>query len=209
MNTIDHHAIQTAARVLAGSFAGDPGTAGTLEGLTPEKKQRLLDRHAELHIRYAAQHGLLHLLDDDPRAFMIGGESTAENRLTEGLFKLKIVLVSVPVLGLRDFFRLIQNTRKLAAANDLSWYRKHVPKRHYRLKIIAVDPALRGTGAFRRLISPALSYADEHSLTVVLETHNPANVGLYEHFGFELVKTLGCPGLELEQFCMIRKAGEG
>ncbi|MCC5935236.1 MAG: GNAT family N-acetyltransferase [Candidatus Cyclonatronum sp.] len=209
MYTIEHKTIQTAARVLAGSFAGDPGTAGTLEGLPSEKKTKLLNRHAVLHIRYAAKQGLLHLLDDDPRAFMIGGESSAESLYAELKLKLKIVLISLPVLGFRDFFRLIQNTRKLAAANDLSWYKGLVPKRHYRLKIIAVDPSLRGTGAFRRLITPALEHADKHGLPVVLETHNPANVGLYEHFGFELVKTLGSPGLALEQFCMVRKAVDG
>ena len=40
----------------------------------------------------------------------------------------------------------------------------------------------------------------------MLETHNIKNVGLYEHFGFELVKTIKSEVTPIEQYCMIRKS---
>ena len=94
--------------------------------------------------------------------------------------------------------------QKVGKVLNLSWYKEHVKGRHYRLKVIAVDKALRGSGAFRRLITPVLEFADQNQIPVVLETHNLSNVGLYERFGFTLVKTITHPSIEIKQYCMIR-----
>ncbi|TVQ07637.1 MAG: GNAT family N-acetyltransferase, partial [Balneolaceae bacterium] len=75
----------------------------------------------------------------------------------------------------------------------------------YRVKVISIDKSLRGTGAFRKLITPAIEYADQEQIPMVLETHNPSNVGLYEHFGFKLVKTISSPETDVQQYCMIRE----
>lgn len=198
-------AIKIAAQVLVQSFAADPGTAATLNGLSPERKEKILKAHALLHLRYASRNGLLQLLDGDPKAFLIGGPSDLENKLIDSLFKLNIVLSSIPAVGVSGFYQLAKNTRNLQPVIDLKWYRNIIKGRHYRLKIIAVDVSLRGSGAFRRLITPALGFADRNSLPVVLETHNSTNVGLYEHFGFKLEKTLSHPTLDLQQYCMIRE----
>ena len=40
------------------------------------------------------------------------------------------------------------------------------------------------------LVTPVLDYADKVNIPVVLEIHNYDNVGFYEHFGFDLVKTI-------------------
>ena len=76
--------------------------------------------------------------------------------------------------------------------------------RFYRIKIVAVDESMRGKGAFRRLVTPVLDFADKEKIPVVLETHNYDNVGLYEHFGFDLVKTIKSGETPIEQYCMIR-----
>ncbi|TVR15774.1 MAG: GNAT family N-acetyltransferase [Balneolaceae bacterium] len=197
--------IKIAAGVLAESFLSDPGTAATLEGLSPEKKDKVLKTHALLHLRYASRRGLLHFLDGNAKAFLIGGPSDLENKLAESLFKLNIVLSTLPAVGFSAFYQLAKKSRNLQPVTDLNWYRDSITGRHYRLKIIAVDSSLRGSGAFRRLVTPALQLADRNALPIVLETHNPANVGLYEHFGFKLEKTLSHPTLSLQQYCMIRK----
>lgn len=55
------------------------------------------------------------------------------------------------------------------------------------------------------LITPSIEFGDKERIPIVLETHNPDNVGLYQHFGFELVKTLTSPETEIKQYCMIRR----
>ena len=69
-----------------------------------------------------------------------------------------------------------------------------------------VDPEKRGSGAFRRLFTPFLEYADEHGLLISLESHNPANLPRYDHYGFDVYKTLKSH-FELTQYCLVRQPG--
>ena len=51
-----------------------------------------------------------------------------------------------------------------------------------------VDPEKRGSGAFRRLLTPFLEYADEHGLACYLDCYTERLEQLYGHFGFETVE---------------------
>ncbi|TVQ87943.1 MAG: GNAT family N-acetyltransferase [Bacteroidetes bacterium] len=194
--------IQTVATVMTDSFKEDPGSMAMMEGI--KEPEKLFMAHTLLHSSYAFQTKSLMILDDDPRAFLIGYDSIQENRLLERMLYMKIVIKTFTCLGLKNMKRMVNNMQKVGKVLNLSWYKDHVNGRHYRLKVIAVDKALRGSGAFRRLITPVLTYAGQNQIPVVLETHNPSNVGLYEHFGFTLVKTITHPSTEIKQYCMIR-----
>jgi ribosomal protein S18 acetylase RimI-like enzyme len=194
--------IQTVAAVMADSFKEDPGSMAMMEGI--EEPEKLFRAHTLLHSAHAFQTKSLSILDNDPRAFLIGYDSIYENKFLERKLYLKIIMKSIACLGLKSMTRMVSNMQKVGKVLNLGWYREHVSGRHYRLKVIAVDKALRGSGAFRRLMTPVLEYADQNRIPVVLETHNPVNIGLYEHFGYALVKTITHPGIEIKQYCMIR-----
>ena len=70
----------------------------------------------------------------------------------------------------------------------------------------AVRPALQGAGVGHKMIQPVLDYADEHGLLISLETHNPANLPRYNHYGFDVYKTLKSH-FELTQYCLVRQPG--
>jgi GNAT superfamily N-acetyltransferase len=57
------------------------------------------------------------------------------------------------------------------------------------LDMIAVDPALRGQGQMSRMMGPLLAYAKRQGIPCLLETEDPANVPIYEHFGFRVIST--------------------
>ncbi|TVQ07371.1 MAG: GNAT family N-acetyltransferase [Bacteroidetes bacterium] len=118
---------------------------------------------------------------------------------------VKTIGVSFFILGLGDVRQFFRNMKSLSKVLSFSWPKEFIQGRHYRVKIISIDKSLRGTGAFRRLFTPAVAYADREGIPMVLETHNPSNVGLYEHFGFELVKTIASPDTPVQQYCMIRR----
>ena len=198
--------IQTVAAVMADSFREDPGSMAMMEGI--EGPEKLFRAHTLLHSAHALQTKSLSILDNDPRAFLIGYDSIHENKFLERKLYLKIIMKSIACLGLKSMTRMVSNMQKVGKVLNLGWYREHVGGRHYRLKVIAVDKALRGSGAFRRLMTPVLEYADQNRIPIVLETHNPVNIGLYEHFGFTLVKTITHPGIEIKQYCMIRYPDE-
>ena len=70
---------------------------------------------------------------------------------------------------------LRQRQRALAKAHETpSWH----------LAFLATDPAHQGRGIGRRLLEHVLLRADADGTPVWLETSDPANVGLYEKFGF-------------------------
>ena len=54
------------------------------------------------------------------------------------------------------------------------------------------------------LMEEVIAYAQSHHLMVSLETHNPANVPMYEHFGFKIFGIVQ-KNFDLKQYCMIRE----
>lgn len=73
---------------------------------------------------------------------------------------------------------------------------------------LAVRAAFHGKGLAHRLITPVLDCADDSGLAVTLETHNPDNLTMYRHYGFELFEIFSA-GLDLKQYCLVRKPREG
>ena len=75
-----------------------------------------------------------------------------------------------------------------------------------RLHIIylAVRPSMRHQGLSSQLLKELIAYADKEGLMVSLETHNEANVSLYEHHGFEVYEKIR-RHFGLTQHCLIRK----
>jgi ribosomal protein S18 acetylase RimI-like enzyme len=195
--------IDTIAGYMGQSFLEDPMNKAQLEGIN--QKEKLMQAHARLHVQYAAKLRALHLLDNDPRAVMVALDSNNNSKLQEIWTIIKTIGVTVFVISFKEMKRLIRNMKVLGKVLDFKWPVEFVKGRHYRLKIISIDKSLRGTGAFRKLITPAIEFADQEQIPMVLETHNPSNVGLYEHFGFELVKTISSPDTDVQQYCMIRR----
>ena len=56
-----------------------------------------------------------------------------------------------------------------------------------------------------KLMDEVIDYADRHKLMISLETHNPANVSMYEKFGFKLYGIVQKKGFDLKQYCMIKQ----
>lgn len=71
---------------------------------------------------------------------------------------------------------------------------------------LAVDPAHQHRGLADQLMNEVISYAGDHKMLISLETHNPDNVPIYEHFGFKLYGIVENSHFDLKQYCMIREA---
>ena len=75
-----------------------------------------------------------------------------------------------------------------------------------RLHIIylAVRPSMQHHGLAAMLLGEVIRYATSHDLMISLETHNPDNVPLYEHFGFKVFGVVQ-KHFSLKQYCVIRE----
>ena len=75
-----------------------------------------------------------------------------------------------------------------------------------RLHIIylAVSPAKQHHGLADLLMHETIQYAQKHKLMISLETHNPKNVAMYEHYGFKVFGVVE-KHFDLKQYCLIRE----
>ena len=67
-------------------------------------------------------------------------------------------------------------------------------------------PSHQHHGLAELLMDEVINYAQKHKMLISLETHNPNNVPIYEHFGFKTYGIVEKPHFDLKQYCMIREA---
>ena len=80
----------------------------------------------------------------------------------------------------------------------------HPSEPHWYLPLIGVDPAHQGKGHGSALLKHALIPCDKENKFAYLESTNPANIPLYERYGFELVGNLEV-GTAPPLYPMVRK----
>ena len=71
---------------------------------------------------------------------------------------------------------------------------------------LSVDSGHQHHGLAELLMDEVINYAQKHKMLISLETHNPNNVPIYEHFGFITNGIVEKPHFDLKQYCMIREA---
>jgi GNAT superfamily N-acetyltransferase len=64
---------------------------------------------------------------------------------------------------------------------------------HWYLAIIGVDPSRKGRGVGAALLRSRLERCDKEGVAAYLESSNPENVPVYEHFGFQVTGALDLP----------------
>ena len=84
-----------------------------------------------------------------------------------------------------------QNSAAIGNAARPDWYISALKTEAvYILQAIAVRRDRRGTGVFRRLITPVLETARQRQVPVVLQTFETENQRKYEHMGFRTVEEI-------------------
>jgi ribosomal protein S18 acetylase RimI-like enzyme len=71
----------------------------------------------------------------------------------------------------------------------------HPPEPHVYIYVLGVHPDRKGTGLGGALLRYACGLADAGNVETHLETSNPINVPMYQHFGFEVREEIVLPGV--------------
>lgn len=101
---------------------------------------------------------------------------------------------------------LLKRSQQLAQLHTgRPWYRNYTRHAYY-IAQIAVAREAKGTGVFRKLLTPVLKQCEKNGADVVLETFTERNVPIYEHFGFQLIETHQVSALPVSEYCMIRRS---
>src|SRR5687768_1359258 len=95
--------------------------------------------------------------------------------------------------------------RARAVLNQLdAMHGKYANEPHFYLDNLGVLPSARGKGLSSKLIRPFLEMADSQKVIAYTDTVTPANVPLYEHFGFECVQESHIPSTGITVFALRR-----
>lgn len=97
---------------------------------------------------------------------------------------------------------LLEKTQGILRVCRPKWYRRYWQEAVCSTEFVAIDPSLKGSGAFRELF---ISVVDRHAsrgIPVVGQTTNPDNVPLYEHCGFSVIETLQVSGIPFSCYCV-------
>ena len=70
---------------------------------------------------------------------------------------------------------------------------------------LSIRKDAQGKGIASKLMRPMLQFCDDERMVVYLETNKESNVGLYQHYGFELMKEEQIPKSTVTHYAMVRK----
>ena len=70
---------------------------------------------------------------------------------------------------------------------------------------LSVKKDAQGKGIASKLMRPMLQFCDDERMVAYLETNKESNVGLYRHYGFDLMKEELIPKTPVMHYAMVRK----
>ena len=126
----------------------------------------------------------------DVDGLAMGYFSAEETRLAEFLQeKLGQLLATFPA---QDLQAMQENSQAVLEIARPDWYRAHLAPAQevYVLQAVAVRKERRGTGVFRKLLTPLLEEAAGRNCPVVLQTFEQENAEKYQHMGFQLLEKI-------------------
>jgi ribosomal protein S18 acetylase RimI-like enzyme len=74
---------------------------------------------------------------------------------------------------------------------------------------LSVRKDAQGKGLASKLMRPMLQFCDEERMIAYLETNKATNVGLYQHYGFDLMKEELIPKTSVMHYAMVRRPQGG
>ena len=70
---------------------------------------------------------------------------------------------------------------------------------------LSIKQNAQGKGIASKLMRPMLQFCDDERMVAYLETNKEANVGLYQHYGFDLMREELIPKSPVMHYAMVRK----
>ena len=71
---------------------------------------------------------------------------------------------------------------------------------------LSIRKDAQGKGLASKLMRPMLQFCDEERMVAYLETNKESNVGLYQHYGFALMKEELIPNTPVMHYAMVRES---
>jgi GNAT superfamily N-acetyltransferase len=180
---------------LAGAFQRDPVWSAVFGDATPEQRAYAFETPVRYGLKYGEVYASSELLEG-VAVWMPGAlaDMTFWRILRSGAFwpgmKIGVTLAN----KLQPIFRPIELDRRAYIGGKPYLY----------LQIIGVAPAFQGQGFGGQLLRALVEKSEQTGVSLYLETETEANVSMYEHFGFTVIKKIVLPIIDLPMWEMTR-----
>ena len=112
---------------------------------------------------------------------------------------LRLILHSgLGIIGRLDAYEKYAMNLKKEYTDNYDWY----------LYNLSIKKDAQGKGIASKLMRPMLGFCDDERMVAYLETNKEANVGLYRHYGFDLMKKELIPKTSVMHYAMVRKPSQ-
>lgn len=184
---------------LAAAFYDDPVVAHVLPD--PELRRRWLPAGMEFHLRTTEGRGQVSSVADSAGVAALFGPGTYPIPLGATLRALYRAIRArkagrVPLRSVARLLRLI-----------LVFEKHHLREPHWYVLTVGVRPDRQGQGLSRKTLQPMFDRADRDGVPCYLESSNPANIPIYQKFGFEVLRELRVWTDGPPVWLMVRKPG--
>lgn len=191
------------AKLLAECFLEDQLVIKQTKGI--ENPKEFLEKLFLLQMPILEKTCEMNSLDDNLNSVVIGYEKKNYKPLQVLLLSTLCQFKLTHSLKSSDLKQYAKNLKGASKCINLKWQREFIKGNYYYIKIIAIAKSSRRKGTFRALITPIIDYCRKKNIPIVLETNTPENVPIYQHFGFELIKTIPEKGTDFCQYCFIKQ----
>ena len=185
-----------AGAMLTRAFSDDPKLTHLIPDITAKKE---LSRYLfEFELQYGMNYGDVYTTSPAVEGVAVWLPSTKSEITFWRAFRS-----GGRVLQKRLGKKIMDRVMSFSTAVD-TLHKKHAPYPHYYLFFIGVDPAYQKKRVASRLITPMLGWLDMQKLPCYLHTQNETNIGLYEHYGFQVIEQLVLPDSGIGHTAMLR-----
>jgi len=188
--------VSKASAVLTDAFRHDPVWGNILAETETDQKRYVF----ETPIRYCLRYGDVYATSanlEGIAAWVLGdlADMTIWRLIRSGAIRSGLKMGAKLAKKMELVFKPIQDDRKENMMGRSFIY----------LQIIGVAPKFQGQGFGGKLLRALIAQSEQTGTHLYLETETEGNVRLYERFGFELVKQIVLPVIDLPMWEMARE----
>ncbi|MCM1566674.1 MAG: GNAT family N-acetyltransferase [Dehalobacter sp. 4CP] len=202
MIRITENQIEPVAKLLTECFIDDPLTVLQIKGIIYQEE--FLTKLFQIQLGVFVKTRDVYSLDDKSNSVIIGYEKKKLKMLKQIILSIQATQKIRKQVSKEDFELYANNVRSVSKAINLNWHKQFIKKNYYHINVVAVAHEERGKGKLRALITPIVENCQEKGIPIILETDNSNHIPMYEHMGFQLIKTMEDSRIGLNQYCFIK-----
>ena len=184
------------AEVAANAYCDYPLHNWFTKGKYDEKASRLI---MQISLKTMTEDAVIYADSEEINGFAVWlpfgftGSKTLPFLLNGGL---ELIFHSGPgIIGRLLTYESYAMNLKKEFTDNYDWY----------LYNLSIKKEAQGRGIASKLMRPMLQFCDDERMVAYLETNKEANVGLYRHYGFDLMKEELIPKTPVTHYAMVRK----